>query len=129
MDESEKGNTLRAGDFVTFRGPVGWLLETPLADTQLRVTIIYEDSSLLVLDKPAGMATHGFSGRDIDTLANFILAQRPAIANVGRSHWEPGLVHRLDRETSGLVLVAKSQSCFENLDFVRAGKSRRGIGR
>ena len=111
----KKGNTLRAGDSVAFRGPVSWLLETPLADTQLRVPIIYEDSSLLVLDKPAGMATHGFSGRDTDTLANFIVAQRPAVGDVGRSHWEPGLVHRLDRETSGLVLVAKSQSCFEDL--------------
>ncbi|PWT86009.1 MAG: RluA family pseudouridine synthase [Acidobacteria bacterium] len=111
----KKGNTLRTGDSVTFRGPVGWLLETPLPDIRLRVPIIYEDASLVVLDKPAGMPTHGFSGRDADTLANFIVAQWPTVGNVGKSPWEPGLVHRLDRETSGLVLVAKNQSCFEDL--------------
>ncbi|HTN73200.1 MAG TPA: RNA pseudouridine synthase, partial [Methylomirabilota bacterium] len=45
----------------------------------------------------------------------FLAAQRPDIINVGKSRWEPGLVHRLDRETSGLVLVAKTQSSFEAL--------------
>jgi 23S rRNA pseudouridine1911/1915/1917 synthase len=120
----KKGNTLRAGDVLTFRGPSSWLLESPPRTAQLTVPIVYEDSSLLVLDKPAGMATHGFSGRDTDTLANFIAAERPAIRNVGKSRWEPGLVHRLDRETSGLLLVAKIQSAFDDL---RAQFRRRQI--
>ncbi len=79
------------------------------------IPIIYEDETMLAVDKPAGVATHGFSGRDGATLANFLAAQRPGILNVGTSRWEPGLVHRLDIETSGVVLVAKTQSAFESL--------------
>jgi 23S rRNA pseudouridine1911/1915/1917 synthase len=79
------------------------------------VPIVYEDSSLLVINKPAGMATHGFSGRETETLANFLVAMRPELCHVGRSRWEPGLVHRLDRDTSGLLLVAKTQAAFEAL--------------
>jgi 23S rRNA pseudouridine1911/1915/1917 synthase len=61
------------------------------------------------------MATHGFSGRDRDTLANLLAAQRPDLLGIGKNRWEPGLVHRLDRETSGLVLVAKNQVAFDAL--------------
>jgi 23S rRNA pseudouridine1911/1915/1917 synthase len=111
----KKGDRLGAGDRLVFTGPADWLAEKPVADTQLNVRIVYEDSSILVVDKPAGMATHGFSGKDSRTLANFLAAQRPAMLSVGKSRWEPGLVHRLDVETSGLVLVAKSQSAFDQL--------------
>jgi 23S rRNA pseudouridine1911/1915/1917 synthase len=76
---------------------------------------VYEDTSLLVVDKPAGMATHGFSGRDRDTLANFLATARPDLLHIGASRWEPGLVHRLDRETSGVLLVAKTQAAFDAL--------------
>jgi 23S rRNA pseudouridine1911/1915/1917 synthase len=111
----EKGDRLLVGDRVTFEGPEYWLLTTPVPQAQLRVPIVYEDASVLVVDKPAGMATHGFSGRDVDTLTNFLAAQCPDLVNIGKSPWEPGLVHRLDRETSGLVLVAKTQAAFEDL--------------
>jgi 23S rRNA pseudouridine1911/1915/1917 synthase len=110
-----KGDKLLAGERVTFEGPEHWLLTSPVPQSQLRVPIVYEDASVLVVDKPAGMATHGFSGRDADTLTNFLTAQRPDLLNVGKSRWEPGLVHRLDRETSGLVLVAKTQDAFDHL--------------
>jgi 23S rRNA pseudouridine1911/1915/1917 synthase len=79
---------------------------------------------MLAVDKPAGVATHGFSGRDGATLANFLAAHRPGILNVGTSRWEPGLVHRLDIETSGVVLVAKTQFAFDQL---RAQFRRRSI--
>ena len=111
----KKGHKLVAGEVLTFRGPASWLLENPPARPQLEVPVVYEDASLLVLDKPAGMPTHGFSGRHADTAANFLAAQRPGVGAVGKNRWEPGLVHRLDRETSGLLLVAKTQSAFELL--------------
>jgi 23S rRNA pseudouridine1911/1915/1917 synthase len=111
----KKGHKLNVGDVLTFRGPASWLLETPPAHPLLRVPIVYEDALLLVLDKPAGMPTHGFSGRDADTVANFLAAQRPKIATVGKNRWEPGLAHRLDRETSGLLLIAKTQAAFDDL--------------
>jgi len=111
----EKGDKLLPGDQVTFEGAEHWLLTAPVSQSQLRVPIVYEDDAVLVVDKPAGMATHGFSGRDQGTLANFLAAERPDLLMIGKSHWEPGLVHRLDRETSGLVLVAKTQAAFDDL--------------
>ena len=110
-----KGDKLLAGDRVTFEGPGHWLLTSPVPQSQLRVPIVFEDASVLVVDKPAGMATHGFSGRDVATLTNFLTAHRPGLLNIGKSRWEPGLVHRLDRETSGLMLVAKTQDAFDQL--------------
>jgi 23S rRNA pseudouridine1911/1915/1917 synthase len=118
----EKGDRLLVGDRVTFEGPEYWLLTTPVPQAQLRVPIVYEDASVLVVDKPAGMATHGFSGRDVDTLTNFLAAQCPDLVNIGKSPWEPGLVHRLDRETSGLVLVAKTQAAFDYLRLQFRGR-------
>jgi 23S rRNA pseudouridine1911/1915/1917 synthase len=121
-----KGDKLAAGDLLTFEGPEDWLLAAPAPQAELRVPIVYEDRAVLVLDKPAGMATHGFSGRDNGTLANFLAAQRPALLTVGKSRWEPGLLHRLDRETSGLVLAAKTQSAFEKLNLqFRRGEIRK----
>ena len=111
----KKGDKLSAGDVVTFRGPEHWLMVAPAPQAQLRVPILYEDASVLVVDKPAGMATHGFSGRDSWTVANFLAAQRPELLSVGKSRWEPGLVHRLDRDTSGLILIAKTPLAFEQL--------------
>jgi len=111
----KNGDRLAAGDCVVFSGPVEWLAERPLAVVRSDVPIIYEDEAILALDKPAGMATHGFSARDDTTLANFLLARWPELLTVGKSRWEPGLVHRLDVETSGLILVAKTQAAFDNL--------------
>jgi 23S rRNA pseudouridine1911/1915/1917 synthase len=111
----KKGDRLAAGDFVVFSGPAEWLAEQPPPAQRSDVRIIYEDETILALDKPAGMATHGFSARDDATLANFILARWPELLTVGKSRWEPGLVHRLDIETSGLILAAKIQTAFDRL--------------
>ncbi len=112
---AKKGAKLSAGAVLSFSGPDFWLAPEPAAALGVTVPILYEDSSLLVVDKPAGMATHGFSGRETETLANFLISVRPELWRVGKSRWEPGLVHRLDRETSGLVLIAKTQPVFEDL--------------
>jgi 23S rRNA pseudouridine1911/1915/1917 synthase len=110
-----KGQRLNGGDLVVFKGAQHWLFDSPVAAENGRFTIAYEDAEVIVIDKPAGISTHGFSARDVDTLANLIVARRPELSWVGRSRWEPGLLNRLDTETSGLVLVAKNQSAFDNL--------------
>jgi len=110
-----KGEALREADVVTYHGDAAWLAVRPLPDADLPVPIVYEDDFLLVLDKPAGMATHGFSARDRGTLANFLSARYPELASVHAKPWEFGVAHRLDRETSGLVLVAKSAEVFAQL--------------
>jgi len=100
---------------VIFHGAQHWLFDSPVARLDGRVIIVYEDAELILLDKPAGLPTHGFSARDVDTLANFIVARWPELASVGSSRWEPGLLNRLDTETSGLVLVGKNQTAFKHL--------------
>jgi 23S rRNA pseudouridine1911/1915/1917 synthase len=112
---ARKGDRLSASDTLVFDGSAALLAANPLPDISLNVPIVYEDSSVLIVDKPAGIATHGFSGRDMGTLANYIASQHPQLLGVGRNRWEPGLVHRLDTETSGLVLVAKTQTAFDRL--------------
>jgi len=119
----KKGDRLFAGDILSLRGARHWLASAPLPRPDLHVVIRYEDESILVLDKPAEMATHGFSGRETNSLANFLAAQRPSLSGVGRSRWEPGLVNRLDQGTSGLVLVAKDQASFDDLRL----QLRRGL--
>lgn len=111
----KKGDRLVTGDCIAFAGPIEWLAERPPPATQLDIAIVYEDAALLALDKPAGVATHGFSARDGVTVANFIAARWPELLKVGKSRWEPGLVHRLDVETSGLIVVAKTQAAFDSL--------------
>jgi 23S rRNA pseudouridine1911/1915/1917 synthase len=71
------------------------------------LTVVYEDKDLMVVDKPAGMVVHPAPGHPGGTLVNALLAHCPELA--GGSDDRPGIVHRLDRDTSGLILVAKSE--------------------
>ena len=112
---ARKGDRVSGGDLVSFVGPMDLLADAPPPAPQLKIPIIYEDDSILAVDKPAGVATHGFSGRDGATLANFLAAHRPEVLLIGKSRWEPGLVHRLDIETSGVIVIAKTQAAFNSL--------------
>jgi len=78
-----------------------------LAAEEIPLEVIYEDGTLLVIDKPAGMVVHPAPGHPGGTLVNALLAHCPELAESGDER--PGIVHRLDRDTSGLILVAKSE--------------------
>src|SRR2546426_6801027 len=73
----------------------------------LPVSVVFEDEHLLVIDKPAGLVVHPGAGARSGTLVNALLHRVPAIRSVGGAD-RPGIVHRLDRDTSGLLVVAKS---------------------
>ncbi|MBI2994405.1 MAG: RluA family pseudouridine synthase [Gammaproteobacteria bacterium] len=79
------------------------------------IPVVYEDEFLLALDKPAGTPSTPHSGRETDTAVNSALAHYPALVQVGNSPLEPGLVHRLDTDTRGLLLFAKRADEFERL--------------
>ena len=67
--------------------------------------IIYEDSDIIVLDKPAGLVIHATNEKDNrETLVSFLISQYPEIQNVGGKTLRPGIVHSLDKETSGLIV-------------------------
>lgn len=78
------------------------------------LAIVYEDADLLVVDKPAGMVVHPGAGHIRGTLASAVLAHAPGVAGVGGPR-RPGVVHRLDKETSGLLVIAKTRSAYEAL--------------
>ena len=111
---AKKGDRLSAGEELHFRGGAEWLTDSP-APSERPLPVLFEDESILAVNKPAGIATHGFSRRETDALANRLLAPWPDLATIGASRWEPGIIHRLDRETSGVVLIAKSREAFEHV--------------
>ena len=78
------------------------------------LTILYEDASLLVIDKPAGMVVHPAAGHSGGTLVNALLHHCRDLSGIG-GVLRPGIVHRLDKETSGLLVVAKSDEAHRGL--------------
>ena len=78
------------------------------------LSIIYEDADLIVIDKPAGLVVHPAAGHDRGTLVNAILAHAPDLRGVGGEK-RPGIVHRLDKDTSGLIVVAKHDAAHRDL--------------
>ena len=78
------------------------------------LAIVYEDAEVLVVDKPAGVPTHPGPGHGGGTLSNALLAYLPDLAEVGDPS-RPGIVHRLDMDTSGLLIVAKSADAHRDL--------------
>jgi 23S rRNA pseudouridine1911/1915/1917 synthase len=86
----------------------------PAPDPAVPVTVVYEDADLVVVDKPAGLVVHPGAGQPAGTLVHGLLARYPEIRTVGQAD-RPGIVHRLDKGTSGLLLVARSQPAYEAL--------------
>lgn len=76
--------------------------------------ILYEDRDLIVINKPAGMVVHPAPGHASQTLVNAVLAHAPDLAPLG-GEIRPGIVHRLDRDTSGLIVVAKNEPALRSL--------------
>jgi len=85
----------------------------PLAEP-IPLTIIYEDADILVIDKPAGLTVHPAPGHPSHTLVNALLAHCPSLA-MSNEAMRPGIVHRLDKDTSGLIVIAKNDSVREYL--------------
>jgi 23S rRNA pseudouridine1911/1915/1917 synthase len=102
------------------------IVVSPLADPRLAafvaqplpISIVHEDDTLLVVDKPAGLVVHPGSGNWDGTLANALLHHAPQLAAVARA----GIVHRLDKDTSGLLVVAKTPAA--QTDLVRQLQAR-----
>lgn len=96
------------------------VLDEPVAEagpeaTEIPLNIVYEDESIIVVDKAAGMVTHPGSGTGDDTLVHALLHHcKGALSSVGAPD-RPGIVHRLDKETSGLIVVAKNDRSHHRL--------------
>jgi 23S rRNA pseudouridine1911/1915/1917 synthase len=118
-----KGTRLASGDRVELAELPRPTDFTPTPVPDLPLVVAHEDPHLVVVDKPAGQPTHPLRPHEGDTLANALLARYPEMAEVGYARREPGILHRLDNDTSGLLLAARSQPVFEKLrETLRAGE-------
>jgi 23S rRNA pseudouridine1911/1915/1917 synthase len=102
---SKSSLKLNAGDKLTVTIPPP--PPSSLSPEDIPLKIIYEDDDLLAIDKPAGLTVHPAPGHPSHTLVNAILSHFPHLADMGDS-LRPGIVHRLDKDTSGVMLVAKN---------------------
>ena len=105
---------LSAGEIVSIDEGLIPRPSLPLADENVALQVIFEDSDIIVIDKPAGLVVHPGPGHTDSTLVNGLLARFPEIADVG-DPTRPGIVHRLDQGTSGLVVVARSVDAYLRL--------------
>ncbi|MBI4281975.1 MAG: RluA family pseudouridine synthase [Chloroflexi bacterium] len=87
---------------------------TTLSPQDIPLAVVYENDDLLVVNKPAGMVVHPAPGHPLGTLVNALLARLPGISGVGEG-LRPGIVHRLDKDTSGLMVVAKNRRAHEDV--------------
>ena len=103
---------VRAGDLVSLSVPPP--RESSLVAQDIPVTVVYQDENLVVIDKPAGLAVHPGPGHPDKTLVNALLAMCPDIQGIG-GEIRPGIVHRLDKNTSGLMVAAKTHQAHNDL--------------
>jgi 23S rRNA pseudouridine1911/1915/1917 synthase len=125
-DPSERVN---AGDAIAVAIPPA--ADSAIAAERMPLEIIYEDAAILVIDKPAGLVVHPAAGNWSGTLVNALLAHcGNSLSGIGGEK-RPGIVHRLDKDTSGLIVIAKCDRAHRALsaqfaDHGRTGALRRG---
>ncbi len=112
---ARKSDLVAAGDKIT-------LAELPRArdfaaapDPSLELVVLHEDRWVVVVDKPAGVPTHPLLEGELGTAAGALVARYPEMAGVGYAAREPGIVHRLDTDTSGVLLAARDRATFDAL--------------
>jgi 23S rRNA pseudouridine1911/1915/1917 synthase len=104
---------VKPGDIYSITPPAP--VETHLRATAMALNILFEDKDFLVIDKPAGMTVHPAPGHADDTLVNALLAHcGDSLSGIG-GVMRPGIVHRIDKDTSGLLVVAKNDIAHRNL--------------
>jgi 23S rRNA pseudouridine1911/1915/1917 synthase len=107
--QTRAGRLVEAGDALEVRAPAAAPAETALQPEAIPLAVLYEDDDLAVIDKPAGLVVHPGAGRRSGTLVNALLARYGRLSSGGRGNaGRPGIVHRLDRETSGVMVVARN---------------------
>jgi 23S rRNA pseudouridine1911/1915/1917 synthase len=120
---SRKANyRLRAGDVVEVEIPEPEPVKALPED--IPIDVIYEDPDIIVVDKPAGMVVHPAAGNFTGTLVNALLYRYGGLSHVG-GEYRPGIVHRLDKDTSGVMVVARNDEAHHQL--ARAFKAHENV--
>ncbi len=111
-----KGASVAAGEVISIDSSGLDSADEPAVPTpDAPLVVLYESAAVLLVDKPAGQPTAPLRVGEVGTLANALVGHYPELEGVGYSAREPGLVHRLDTDTSGVVLVARTERTFDAL--------------
>jgi 23S rRNA pseudouridine1911/1915/1917 synthase len=111
-----KGGTVKAGDVISVEDASVRSGDAPcVPEPEAPLKVLHASAKVMVVDKPAGQPTAPLRPDETGTLANAIVGHHPELAGIGYSAREPGIVHRLDTETSGVVVVARTAEAFEKL--------------
>jgi len=111
----KKSYTVSAGDWVTLESLPGPADFYAAPDPDLALEVLVENESYVVVDKSAGVPSHPLKQGELGTLAGALVARYPEMREVGYSKREPGILHRLDTDTSGVMLAARDQETFNRL--------------
>ncbi len=121
---SKASSKVRRGDRITLTVPPP--KPTEVVPQWMPLPVVYQDEHIAVIDKPAGLAVHPGPGHSDHTLVNALLAICPDIQGVG-GEIRPGIVHRLDKDTSGLMVVAKTHQAHQDIsDQIKARQVDKG---
>jgi|TARA_B100001094_G_scaffold213052_1_gene207125 23S rRNA pseudouridine1911/1915/1917 synthase len=111
----KKGSELaRAGDEIVMPNPLSEVTQEIEPDPTIEYEVVYEDKSFIIINKPSGLVVHPGSGVPSGTLVNGLAARFPDLKTIGDPS-RLGLVHRLDKGTSGLLIVARTEKALANL--------------
>ena len=105
-----------SGQIIRVKPPKDYLAPA-ITPSELSLDIVFEDDDIAIIDKPAGMVVHSGAGHLTDTMANAAVTRWPKISSVGDTD-RPGIVHRLDRDTSGLLIIALNPTAYNNLTLM-----------
>jgi 23S rRNA pseudouridine1911/1915/1917 synthase len=112
--KNEAKFVVRSGDVVGYDEALDKTHTLAAPTSRVKLVTLYDSNGLLIIDKPPGLSVHPGAGVKGDSLSDLLLYQFPDIAGVGEAH-RPGIVHRLDKDTSGVMLVAKTMEMYEYL--------------
>ncbi|MAX27319.1 MAG: hypothetical protein CMJ19_22710 [Phycisphaeraceae bacterium] len=107
------GITLEVGDHVVVDDRLLNRSQTVLPNPDIKIPVLYADDDLLIVDKPAGMGVHPLDPTQTTTVLNGLIAQYPQIQDVGEGKLRSGVIHRLDLDTTGTLMVALTNAGYE----------------
>ena len=119
---AEPAEAVRAGVAYTLDEPA--LVDAVPGPEAIELTVLFEDKDLIVIDKPAGLVVHPAPGNQDGTLVNALLAHCRDLPGIGGER-RPGIVHRLDKDTSGVMVAAKSEAAMAGLSALFAARDPR----
>ena len=123
---TKASKSLKTGDIITIKS--GFKMKSDIIPNQMDLDIVYEDENVILINKPSGLTVHPGSGNYDNTLVNGLMYYTNSLSNINGEE-RPGIVHRIDKDTSGLLLIAKNNKAHQILadDFANKRVKREYI--